>query len=237
MKVLITGGTGSLGQVLIDEFAKNKGYEITFTYYNNKKRAEEISEKYNVLSVYLDNVDKISNDFDIIINNVGIINSLELCENVDADKWNETLRVNLTMPFEIIKKSLANMKTKNWGRIINISSVYGLKAEEGLTPYVVSKHGLIGLTKSVAKEYGAYGITCNAICPGTIESDICNRLADCYTNNEMEKNDYFESLKEAIPARRLAKPIEVAKLAYFLTSDDAAYINGAALAIDGGYLA
>jgi NAD(P)-dependent dehydrogenase (short-subunit alcohol dehydrogenase family) len=232
MKVLITGGTGSVGAELIKRFSVNDKFEIWFTYHSNAEKANLLSQQYHCKAIQ---VEDIANDFDIIINNAGIVNSLVSCEDVSLENWEETIRVNLTLPFTIIRKNLHHMKDKGWGRIINISSIYGVRAEEDVTPYTVSKHGLIGLTKSVAKEYAQYGITCNAICPGTIVSELSERLASYYTSNEVERQEYFEELNNAIPAKRLVYPKEIADFAYFIASEEAAYINGATLMIDGGY--
>lgn len=232
MKLLITGGTGTLGSQLVEKYSKCTNFDITFTYHNNKEKAIELSNKYKCRAVQIEDVET---DYDIIINNAGIVNSLELCEDVTIEKWNETIRVNLTLPFIIIKNNLKHMKTRGWGRIVNIASIYGVVAEEDVTPYTVSKHGLIGLTKSVAKEYAKFGITCNTICPGTIISDLSNRLADYYTKNEEERKEYFEMLYNAVPIKRLVEPEEVANFVLFITSKEAAYINGATLMIDGGY--
>ena len=232
MKVLITGGTGSVGTELVKRFTASNKFEVWFTYHSNIERANLLSQQYHCKAIL---VEDIGNEFDIIINNAGIVNSLVSCEDVLLENWEETLKVNLTLPFTIIKKNLPYMKQKGWGRIINISSIYGVRAEEDVTPYTVSKHGLIGLTKSVAKEYAQYGITCNAICPGTIVSELSERLANYYTSNEEEKREYFEELNNAIPAKRLVYPKEIVDFAYFIASGEAAYINGATLMIDGGY--
>lgn len=237
MKVLITGGTGSVGKELIKVFSQNQNNKITFTYFDNKNLADTLSKQYSCKAISLKNEFNISNDFDIIVNNAGIVNSLCSIENIDVSKWNETLYVNLTLPFLIIKNNLPYMKTNNFGRIINISSIYGVCAEEDVCPYSVSKHGLIGLTKSVAKEYGAYGITSNAICPATINSVMSDRLAEYYTNTPNEREEYFNLLTNAIPTKKLIEPIEVANFAYFIASNDAASINGAILMLDGGYTA
>jgi NAD(P)-dependent dehydrogenase (short-subunit alcohol dehydrogenase family) len=237
MKTLITGGTGSVGKELLDVFSREKGCQITFTYYDNYERAKSLAEKYNAEAISLKEELNVSNDYDIIINNIGIVNSLELCENVELGKWEETLEVNLTLPFKIIKSSLPYMKQKGYGRIVNIASIYGVKAEEGFAPYIAAKHGLIGLTKAVAREYGAFGITSNAICPGTIDSEMADRIADFYTHNAQERAEYFKIIKNEVPAKRLANPKEVAEFAYFIASDKAAYINGATLILDGGYTA
>lgn len=234
MKVLITGGTGSLGRELVRKFAETKECDTVFTYHNNSRRAEEMAKQYCCKAI---KVDEIGDDYDIVINNAGIVNSLVPCEEVELKAWEETLYVNLTLPFIVIKKVLPHMKQIGWGRIINISSVYGVKAEEDITPYVASKHGLIGLTKVVAKEYARYGITCNAICPGTITSELCDRLASCYTKNDAEQREYFDELNRAIPAKRLANVNDVAEFVQFIASKEAAYINGATLMIDGGYTA
>lgn len=233
MKVLITGGTGCVGEALVKKFSTQSDVQhLAFTYYSNASKAMEMSKQYNCQAI---KVEDIGEDYDIIINNAGIVNSLTPCENIRLEDWNETLEVNLTLPFKIIKKNLGHMKARGWGRIINISSTYGVTAEEDVTPYTVSKHGLIGLTRSVAKEYAQYGITCNAICPGTIVSKLSARLADYYTQNEKEREEYFKEITDAVPAKRMVYPHEVADFAFFIASEEAAYINGATLMIDGGY--
>ena len=126
------------------------------------------------------------------------------------------------------------MKKQKWGRIINISSIYGIKVEEEILPYNVSKHGLIGLTKTIAKEYAKYGITCNAVCPGTMDSSMTEYVSKFYTKSEIEKKEYYKEMINQIPAKRFAKPKEIAKMVLFVASDEAGYINGSSLVIDGG---
>lgn len=234
MKILITGGTGNLGSELVRQFSKNENAFVVFTYYNNIEKASELSKKYGAKAISLKTSFDIDNDFDIIINNAGIVNSLEYFENVDIEKWNETIETNLTLPFKIIKINLPHMKKNNFGRIINISSIYGLRSEEGLTPYIVSKHGLIGLTRAVAKEYGAFGITCNAVCPGVLNSDLANRLADYYTNTEEERIQYFKTITDAVPNRCLVETHEVAELVYTIAFGNMPNLNGAIITLDGG---
>lgn len=233
MKILITGGTGSVGEALVKKFALHHGQDhITFTYNSNADKAAELTRQYRCMAI---RAEEIEGDYDVIVNNAGIVNSLVPCEDILPENWEETIRVNLTLPFLVIKKNLRHMKENGWGRIVNISSIYGVTAEEDVTPYTVSKHGLIGLTKSVAKEYAQYGITCNAICPGTIASKLSERLADYYTDSDKEREAYFRELCDAVPAKRLATPQEIADFAFFIASKEAAYINGATLMIDGGY--
>ena len=130
------------------------------------------------------------------------------------------------------------MMRMRWGRIINISSIFGLRATTKNLPYNVSKHGLSGLTKSIAKEYANFGVTCNEICPGAVESELMNRIA---MQKEREAGiaheDYLRAAREAIPAKELASPQGIADLAVFLASDKASHINGASIVIDGGEIA
>lgn len=234
MRVLITGGTGSVGMELVRLFSTSEKYDVTFTYHSNIERAKKLALEYNCRA---STITEIEDCYDIIVNCAGVVNSLSPIEEIEEEKWEESLRINLTLPFLIIKKNLPYMKEKKWGRIINVASIYGVCAEEDVAPYSVSKHGLIGLTKSVAKEYAQYGITCNAVCPATIASEMSDRIADFYTHTPEERNEYFRMLCEAVPAKRLVYPREVAEFIYFLCGDNASYINGATLMIDGGYTA
>jgi 3-oxoacyl-[acyl-carrier protein] reductase len=130
------------------------------------------------------------------------------------------------------------MVKKGRGRIINISSIYGLRGVEGNFPYTVSKHGLSGFTKTIAKEYGGLGITCNEICPGPIDSEMMRKIAKreaARTGGTIKS--YFEEVCDEIPVHRMLKPSELAALAVFLASPEAAYLNGASIPLDGGMIA
>ena len=233
MNVLITGGTGSIGEEIVKIFSGNVAFNIDFTYHDNRSKALLIEDSFSNCHAITNG--EIGNAYDVIVNNAGIINSLQPCEDITQDDWDNTLRINLTLPFQIIKRNLPYLKSRCWGRIINISSMYGVIADEDFLPYIVSKHGLIGLTRSISKEYGRYGITCNSVCPGVIESDLNKEIAHHYCKSEKEIEEYYSQLLQAVPARRLGKPHEIAELVFFLASDKAAYINGATLLIDGGY--
>ena len=231
-KVLITGGTGSLGSSLVKCFSESGLYSVEFTYNKNEKMAVQLSKEFDAKSRRLGaEIDLL--EYDVLINNAAIVPEFVSTEMVSLSNWKEVLDINLTLPFQLIKATLPYMKKNKWGRIINISSIYGLKAEVEMIAYNTSKHGLLGLTKTVAKEYAGYGITCNAICPGTINSNLANRIADIYSTNELDKEKYFKELCATIPAGRLVEPEEIAKAALFLASNDAAYVNGAAVVIDG----
>ena len=152
--------------------------------------------------------------------------------------WAATLRVNLYAPFVLIRAYLPAMRQKGWGRIVNVGSIYSLRGVEGNLPYTVSKHGLSGLTKTVAKEYGRYGITCNEICPGPVESVMMRRIAERnQAAGTTTAEEYLSEVTSEIPSGRMAEPDEVAALTDFLTSAKASYLNGVSITLDGGLIA
>jgi NAD(P)-dependent dehydrogenase (short-subunit alcohol dehydrogenase family) len=130
------------------------------------------------------------------------------------------------------------MTSRRWGRIINLSSIYGLRGTEHNLPYTASKHGLSGLTKTLAREYGDHGITCNEICPGPIASELLSRIGDYYFRHGGQTvEDFYSALASEIPLRRLAKPDDIAACAVFLAGENASYINGVSIPVDGGLIA
>jgi NAD(P)-dependent dehydrogenase (short-subunit alcohol dehydrogenase family) len=161
---------------------------------------------------------------DILVNNAGITTNIARTDRMEPAAWERELAVNLNGPFYLTRLVLPSMKEKGWGRIINISSTAatgGLNRQPG---YAASKAGLLGLTRTVALEFAPYGITCNAILPGLIETEKVGELP----------HDIREAAIERISAGRTGKPEEVAALVAFLASSLAGYINGVAIPIDGG---
>ena len=238
-KVLITGGTGSVGKSLIETFSK-AGHNVAFQYRSDENIAKKLEQNFNANPIKLDftnSCDLPEVEFDIVINNAGINISDAQTHEVSIEDWELTLQINLTTPFKITKQCLPWMLKQGWGRIINISSIYGLRVSEDNFPYTVSKHGLSGLTKTIAREYAKLGITCNEICPGPIDSEMMNRIAAKSAAEEgISTDEYFEGLRQEIPANRMAKPKEIAALALFLTSNDADYINGVSIPVDGAMI-
>lgn len=160
---------------------------------------------------------------DILVNNAGITRDTLLLRMDDA-AWEEVLSVNVTGAYRLAKGVLRGMMKRRWGRIINVSSVVGLIGNPGQTNYGASKAALIGFTKSLAREVASRGITVNAVAPGFIQSDMTDVLSA----------EQKERLAEKIPMGRIGRPDEVASCVAFLASDDAAYITGHTLVVDGG---
>lgn len=239
VSVLITGGTGSVGQALVKEFCSN-GYPVDLQYHQNESRAKALREYYGIGGWKVDLATDFSlprTDFDIIINNAAVNICDEQCADVPLPDWERTLAVNLTAPFRIIRSCLPSMVRRRWGRIINISSVYGLRGTECNLPYTASKHGLSGLTKTVAKEYAPHGITCNEICPGPVQSELLDRIAAREAADAGDSPQrVLQAIADEIPTGRLALPQDVARAASFLASDEASYINGASIVVDGGWI-
>ena len=160
---------------------------------------------------------------DILVNNAGITRDNLLIRMKD-EEWSRVIEVNLTAAFAAIKAASRHMLRKRWGRIINITSISGITGNAGQANYAAAKAGLIGLTKSAAKELASRNITVNAIAPGFIETDMTGALGD----------EIKAKAVETIPLRRFGKPDEIAAAAVFLASDQAAYVTGQVIVVDGG---
>ncbi len=161
---------------------------------------------------------------DILVNNAGIVNNIAPLVRMTHDAWQRELAVNLSGAFNLIQAVIDSMAARKWGRIINVSSVAALGGLHNQAAYAASKAGLIGLTKTVTLEYGRAGITCNAILPGLIGTELVSAMPA----------EIRDAAVAATPARRLGSTAEVAQLIAFLASDRAGFINGAEIAIDGG---
>jgi len=162
-------------------------------------------------------------NIDVLINNAGITKD-NLMLRMKAEDFTKVIDVNLTGSFLMTKYASAVMMKKRFGRIINISSVVGLRGNAGQVNYSASKAGIIGLTKSVAKELAKRNVTCNAIAPGFIETEMTDVLSD----------KVKETILKEIPSGKLGSTEDIAQLAYFLASEDSGYITGQVIAVDGG---
>jgi len=175
---------------------------------------------------------------DILVNNAGIQHVAPI-EEFPVEKWHAIIAINLVSSFHTIRAALPGMKTKRWGRIINIASAHALVASPYKSAYVAAKHGIAGLTKTVALETAEHGITVNAICPGYVLTPLVERqIPDTAKTRGITEEEVVKNvLLAAQPTRRFVTIPEVAALACYLTSDMAASITGAILPIDGGWTA
>jgi NAD(P)-dependent dehydrogenase (short-subunit alcohol dehydrogenase family) len=161
--------------------------------------------------------------------------SANLSASVTDFEWTTTLSINLSAPFFLVRAVLPNMIKKGFGRIINIGSIYSTRVVEKNLPYSVSKHGLSALTKTVAREYGKYGITCNEICPGPVNSRLMDEIAERNAAVlHISSDEYLHRIADSIPVPRLAQPTDIAEAALFLASEKAGYLNELSLTLDGG---
>ena len=175
---------------------------------------------------------------DILVNNAGIQHTAPV-EDFDDGRWDAVIAINMSSNFHAIKAALPQMKKRNWGRIINIASVHGLVASTQKVAYIAAKHGVIGLTKVVALENATTGITCNAICPGWVLTPLVQKQIDARAAKEgiAVERAKTDLLAEKQPSLEFATPEQIGALAVFLCSEAAAQIRGAALPVDGGWLA
>jgi len=225
---LVTGGTRGIGKA-IRELLTESGCTV---YYTGRDKNLDSDELY----LYLDLTIKESVDgfisklnsigrLDFLINNAGT-NIVNHYQNVLDSEFDEIQQVNLKGPFIISREVSKIMKRNNFGRIINISSIWGVISREGRSSYSVSKHGIIGLTKTLALELCQYGILVNSISPGFTKTELT-----LSTNNEFE----IKQLESKIPIKRMAKSKEIANVVLFLCSELSTYINGQNIIVDGGY--
>ncbi|MBD9484044.1 3-hydroxybutyrate dehydrogenase [Pseudomonas sp. PDM14] len=174
---------------------------------------------------------------DILVNNAGI-QHVAAVEEFPVERWDTIIAINLSSAFHTMRLALPGMRARNWGRIINIASAHGLAASAGKSAYVAAKHGLIGLTKSVALETATTGVTCNAICPGWVLTPLVQQQIDARAAADGDiARARHELLAEKQPSLDFVTPRQLGELAVFLCSDAAVQVRGAAWNMDGGWLA
>lgn len=237
--VLITGGSRGIGRAIALAFAE-EGTNVIINYTSDEENAKDVIkeiEKFGVKGLAVraniskaeevnSMFDKIKEDFDmidILINNAGITRD-SLFIGMKEKDWDEVIEVNLKGMFLCTKAVIRKMLRQKYGRIVNISSVVGVIGNPGQANYCASKAGVIGLTKSLAREVASRNITVNAIAPGFIKTDMTDALPE----------DIKESVMGTIPMGRYGNPEDIANIAVFLSSGKAGYITGQIIHIDGG---
>ncbi|WP_313498943.1 3-hydroxybutyrate dehydrogenase [Stutzerimonas nitrititolerans] len=174
---------------------------------------------------------------DVLVNNAGI-QQLAAVEDFPVERWDAIIAINLSSVFHTTRLALPGMRQRNWGRIINVSSVHGLVASVQKSAYVAAKHGVIGLTKTVALETATTGITCNALCPGWVLTPLVQQQIDLrYQTHGDTERATRELLMEKQPSLDFVTPEDLGELALFLCSDAARQVRGVAWNMDGGWLA
>ena len=177
-------------------------------------------------------------DADIVVNNAGLQHVAPI-EEFPPEQFSLILRIMLEAPFRIVQKALPGMYEKGWGRIINISSVHGLRASPYKSAYVSAKHGLEGLSKTIALEGGPKGVTSNCINPAYVKTPLVEKqIADQARTHGIPEDEVIEKIMLTEPViKRLIEPEEVAELAVFLCSKEASFVNGSSIVMDGGWTA
>ena len=175
---------------------------------------------------------------DILVNNAGI-QFVAPVEEFPVEKWDQIIAINLSSAFHTTRAAVPGMKARGWGRIVNLASAHALVASPFKSAYVAAKHGIAGLTKSVALEVATHGITCNAICPGYVWTPLVEKqIPDTMAARKMTKEQVIdEVLLKAQPTKRFITIDEVAALAVYLASDAAQGMTGSILSLDGGWTA
>src|SRR5215204_3652432 len=238
---LVTGAASGIGRACAERLAR-AGAAVTVLDLNGdaaRKVAEEIGgEPMQADLSDLEALDSLEVEADIVVNNAGIQYIAPL-EEFPPERFSLMLRIMLEAPFRLVQKALPGMYEKGWGRVINVSSVHGLRASPFKAAYVSAKHGLEGLSKVIALEGGPKGVTSNCIDPAFVRTPLLeNQIADQARTQGIPEEQVVEKIMLASPAiKRLIEPEEVAEICAFLCTHEASFISGASLTMDGGWSA
>ena len=253
--VIVTGSTSGIGLGIARAFAEQKcnvvlnGFGIS---QDIEKLRQSFTTEFGVQAIYsaadmarpheiaamVFDAQRKFGSVDILVNNAGI-QHVSPVEEFPVDKWDQIIAVNLSSAFHAIRAALPGMRKAGWGRIVNIASIHGLVASPNKSAYVAAKHGIIGLTKTVALETAGSGVTCNAVCPGFVLTPLVEvQIEDRAKERGISRDDAIRNvILERQPSKEFVKIDEVSALTLFLAGDAAASITGSAYSIDGGWAA
>ena len=235
---LVTGGSRGIGKAI--SLSLGKSFNVVVGYSSSKDSAEEVVEDIvksggtaTAIQIDVKSSESIENAFvtieeefdgvDVLVNNAGITKD-NILPRLKEDDWNDVIDTNLSGSFKTSQRAIKHMMKNKWGRIVFISSIVGMMGNQGQANYAASKAGLIGLSKSIAKEMGSRNITSNVIAPGYVDTDMTAFLT------HEQKNNIIEQLS----IKRIGKPEDIANIVSFLTSDESEYITGQVISVDGG---
>lgn len=238
---LITGASRGIGREIAKLFAKNN-YNVVINYNNSEEEAKKLLDELTndgcsvkIFKADISNVNEANalvnftignfEKIDVLVNNAGI-SRFNLFTDISYDEWHEVMNVNLNSVFYVTQKALQYMLPEHSGKIINISSMWGMVGAANEVHYSTSKAALIGMSKALAKELGPSNIQVNVIAPGVIETDMLKEVDD----------DTIEMLKYETPLMRIGKPIDIARCALFLASEGGDFITGQVISSNGGFV-
>ncbi|WP_068089888.1 acetoacetyl-CoA reductase [Novosphingobium rosa] len=231
---IVTGGTRGIGKA-ISLALKDLGYTVAANYAGNDEKAKAFTDATGIAAykwdvgdhdATLEGVKKVEADLgpvDVVVNNAGITRDAVL-HKMSFDDWNEVMRINLGGCFNMAKATFPGMRDRKWGRIVNIGSINGQAGQYGQVNYAAAKSGIHGFTKALAQEGAKFGVTVNAIAPGYIDTDMVAAVPEAV----------LEKIVAKIPVGRLGQAKEIARAVAFLCAEDAGFVTGSTLSLNGG---